>query len=148
MICYMKLFISVEAQNCFTSGLSEILREISEAVRIINDEPLYTESNYGKEFVDISIIPSCMNECFWTSLGWKERAKINRKRKTADIRIKMDYNRFIKETRSNKRLLFIDAIVKSIRIVQEKSKYDFDGETLINDFLRLLNVSFEELNNL
>ena len=144
----MRLVLSVEAQHAFESGLSEILREVSESIKSINDDSLNSESKYGKEFCSISIIPSCMDEIYWTSLGWKERKIINRKKREAEIRIKMDYNRFIRATKSDKRLIFIKTIVESLNIVQEKSKSDFNGEELINDILRLLNVSKNELINL
>jgi len=60
----------------------------------------------------------------------------------------MDYYRFVKETPENQRLMFIDIIVKSIKVVQEKSKGDFRGDELIADILKTLNVTQEQLNNL
>jgi hypothetical protein len=144
----MKLVISVEAQNAFEIGLGEILREVNESIKSINDNSLVSESKYGNEFVSIGIIPSCMEEKMWTALGWKEKKLIKRTKREADIRIRMDYDRFIRESPSNKRLIFIKTIVESLKIVQEKSKFDFKGEELINDILFLLNVSLDELNNL
>ena len=144
----MRLFISVEAQHAFESGLSEILREVTESIKSINDDSLNSEFKYGKEFISISIIPSCMDEIYWTALGWKERKLINRKKGEAEIRIRMDYDRFVRESTTNKRLIFIKTIVESIKIIEEKSKSDFNGEKLINDILRLLNVSINELINL
>ena len=58
----------------------------------------------------------------------------------------MDYKRFVNETESNKKLLFYAVIVKSIRVVQERSMCDFLGEKLIRDVLLLLNVSADEVN--
>ncbi len=144
----MKLVISVEAQNAFEIGLGEILREVNESIKSINDNSLVSESKYGNEFVSIGIIPSCMEEKMWTALGWKEKKLIKRTKREADIRIRMDYDRFIRESPSNKRLIFIKTIIESLKIVQEKSKFDFKGEELINDILFLLNVSLDELNNL
>ena len=74
----MKLVISVEAQNAFEIGLGEILREVNESIKSINDNSLVSESKYGNEFVSIGIIPSCMEEKMWTALGWKEK-KLDRK---------------------------------------------------------------------
>jgi len=144
----MKLVISVEAQNAFEIGLGEILREVNESIKSINDNSLVSESKYGNEFVSIGVIPFCMEEKMWAALGWKEKKLIKRTKREADIRIRMDYDRFIRESPSNKRLIFIKTIVESLKIVQEKSKFDFKGEELINDILFLLNVSLDELNNL
>lgn len=60
----------------------------------------------------------------------------------------MDYERFIRETPENKRLMFIDIIVKSIKVVQEKSKEDFRGNDLILDILNTLEVTQEQLDDL
>ena len=42
----------------------------------------------------------------------------------------------------NQYLLFYDIIIKSIQVVQERSKGDFRGEQLKRDILLALNVSF------
>lgn len=69
-------------------------------------------------------------------------------KREADIRLRMDYERFIRETPENKRLMFIDIIVKSIKVVQEKSKGDFRGNDLISDVLNALEVTQEQLDYL
>ena len=146
----MRLFLTVEAQNCTENGLSEILKETMNKLSFLTDKSLYLEdkNNYGKEFRQIAIIPSCMNDEFWNAVGWKERKQLWRKKGEADIRLKMDYNRFINETPKNKRLMFIDTIIKSIQVVQERSKGDFKGDELIKDILSALDVSKEELKQL
>lgn len=146
----MRLFLTVEAQNCTENGLSEILKETMNKLSFLTDKSLYLEdkNNYGKEFRQIAIIPSCMNDEFWNAVGWKERKQFWRKKGEADIRLKMDYNRFINETPKNKRLMFIDTIIKSIQVVQERSKGDFKGDELIKDILSALDVSKEELKQL
>ena len=70
------------------------------------------------------------------------------KKREADIRLRMDYDRFMNETAPDKRLMFIDVIVKSIQVVQERSKGDFRGIELIRDILAALNVSTEEIEQL
>lgn len=60
----------------------------------------------------------------------------------------MDYERFIREIPENKRLMFIDIIVKSIKVVQEKSKGDFRGNDLIADILNALEITQEQLDDL
>ena len=56
----------------------------------------------------------------------------------------MNYEKFMQESFENKRLMFIDIIVESIKVVIEKSKGDFKGEELIADILKASNI---EVNN-
>jgi len=146
----MILYLTIEAQNCTENGLAKILKEITDKLSFLTDKTIGLENinNYGTEFKEISIIPSCMDDELWNTLCWKERKQIWRKRKEADIRLRMDYNRFINETTENKRLLFIDIIIKSIQVVQEKSNGDFRGEDLIKDILSALNLSEDEIKQL
>lgn len=60
----------------------------------------------------------------------------------------MDYNRFIEDTLENRRLMFIDIIIKSIQKIQEKSTGDFQGVKLIEDILEALNVTKSQLSAL
>ena len=146
----MRLFLTVEAQNCTENGLSKILKETNDELFFLTDKSvdLENENNYGTEFRQIAIIPSCVDDEFWNALGWKERKRFYRKKGEADIRLRMNHERFIKENKKNQRLLFVDIIIKSIRVVQENSKGDFRGDQLIRDILLTLNVSVDELNQL
>lgn len=143
----MLLFMTLEAN---VDALSKILRKTTYELKFITNQNIGLEDtdNYGTEFRIISIIPTCLDDNFWEALGWKERKQIWRKKREADIRLRMDYYRFVKETPENQRLMFIDIIVKSIKVVQEKSKGDFRGNELINDILKVLNVTQKELDDL
>ena len=142
----MRLFITTESQEI--EGFHEILRDTDKDLDFVTnrDKNLENIDNYGTEFALVCIIPTCMNDEFWDALGWKERRQIWRKKRETDIRLKMDFYRFEKETYANKRLMFIDIIIKSIRVIIERSKGDFKGEELIQDILKALNVSKEDLN--
>ncbi len=146
----MLLFITIEAQNADKNGLAKILNETKQTLNFVTDKSknLEEQNNYGTEFECISIIPSCMDDHFWNALGWKERKQIWRKKREADIRLRMDYERFVNETNENKRLLFIDIIIKSIEVVRDRSKGDFKANDLIKDILSALNVSREEIKQL
>lgn len=146
----MRLFITIEAQRATETGISEIFYEVNKQLSFVTqkDKGLEDINNYGTEFRTISIIPTCIDDDCWNSLGWKERKSVQYKKKEADIRLRMDYNRFVNETFENKRLMFINVIVKSINIIQEKSKADFKGDRLINDILYALNVSPSQLENI
>lgn len=140
----MKLFITIEAERAEETGIDNIMTEVRKKLSFLSED---TDA-YGTEFNDISIIPVCVSEEMWQTLGWKERKLISRNKKEADIRLKMDYHRFINETDKNKYLLFTDIIIKSVCIVNDKSKGDFKGDKLINDILKALDISKEDLNNL
>lgn len=143
----MKLFLTLEAQS---KALSALLRQITRELRFVTDRETHLEDvdNYGTEFRLIAIIPTCVEDGFWNALGWKERKVIWRKKREADIRLRMDYDRFVNETPENQRLLYIDIIVKSIKVVQEKSTGDFRGNELIFDILKTLHVTQEQLDRL
>lgn len=144
----MRIFITIEAQNCTENGLAEIMRTVDKELSFVTDEKLEHIDNYGTEFQEIAIIPTCVDDNFWEILGWKERKQIWRKKKEADIRLRMDYYKFMKESYENKRLMFIDIIIKSIQVVQEKSKGDFKGDELIKDIMKAVNVTQEQLDYL
>lgn len=133
----MHLFLTIEAQNAGSSGLADILREVTKDLSFVTnkDSGLENIDNYGKEFKSIAIIPSCVDDDFWRALGWKERVQIWRKKGEADIRLRMDYDRFMAEDYDNKKRMFIEIIVKSIRIIQSRSRGDFNAEKLIDDIL-------------
>ena len=143
----MKLFLSIEAQNCTENGLSEILKETIDKLFFLTKQSMDIDNtnNYGTEFEQLTIIPSCVDNEFWDALGWRERKQIWRKNRTADIRLRMNYERFTKESKKNQHLLFYDIVIKSIKVVQNSSKGDFRGEKLIKDILSALNTTEEEL---
>ena len=146
----MELFITIETQIDVDKILGDIFWDTKNQLNFVTDKEAGLEDvdNYGTEFRLISVIPTCLDDGFWEASGWKERKQIWRKKKEADIRLRMNYDRFIKETPENQRLMFIDIIVKSIQVVIEKSKGDFRGKELIKDILKTLNVKQEELDEL
>ena len=146
----MELFLTIEAQNAKETGLAEICFQVNKQLSFITDKNLglQDENNYGQEFRLISIIPFCVDDGYLDALGWKERKQIWRKKREADIRLRMDYKRFIRETPENKKLMFIERIISSLKVVIEKANDDFAGERLIKDILMALQVSQEQLDNM
>ena len=90
----MRLFITIEAQNATESGLSKIFNEINKELDFVTskDKSLESIDNYGTEFKEISIIPTCLIEEYLKILGWRERKQIWRKNREADIRLQMNYS--------------------------------------------------------
>lgn len=131
----MKLFLSVEGQKCVEIGLSHILAEMQNKLSFISSQDNLSSTKYGTEFVSISIIPTCVSDEVWYTLGWKERILLRRKNREADIRLRINYEQFINADEKCKRAMFIDILVKSIRAIQERAKGDFNGEAMIEDIL-------------
>ncbi len=147
----MYLFLSAESQV----PAGDIIRGFANAFDPLLDfvtnreKNLEKVDNYGVEFENIGIIVTCISKKWLADMdNYKERKLIKRKAKEADIRLRMDYERFISVNHETQRLIYIDTIIKSIQVVQERSKGDFKGDALINDILKALNVTQDELDNL
>lgn len=134
----MELFLSLEGQNCTGNGLSAILFELQNKLHFLRTPDNVNPERYGAEFDSISIIPTCVSDRVWIALGWKERILLKRKKHEADIRLRMDYEKFVKANDDKKREMFVQVIIDSIRAIQTRSKDDFNGEVLIEDILKAL----------
>lgn len=144
----MRIFLSAEHEHQASEGYHKAWEFVEERLQFVCEKNVGLEEDdtYGTEFQDVGIItiiiPEEMKEY------WKERRYISRKNKSADIRLYMDYERFIKETPKNQRLMYIENIIKSIEVLKERSKGDFKGNKLIQDVLDALNVTMEDLERL
>ena len=93
----MKLFLSIEAQNATEIEIDKILRYVNEKLSFLTNSLLSIEDDfYGTEYNSIGIIPVCMESSIIECLGWKERVKISRKNKDADVRLFINYENFIR----------------------------------------------------
>jgi hypothetical protein len=77
-----------------------------------------------------------------------ERKLIKRKSREADIRLQIDYDRFLSADKEMRRKLIIKNIIDSIRVVGQKAKKDFNGERLEKDILGIFGLKSEQLDNL
>ena len=107
-------------------------------------------NDYGFEFVDIGIIPIIIDpkRGLFEAGFFRERKLIKRKAKEADIRLKTDFIKFQAGDDNIKRLLLIDNIVRSIRVIGEKSKSDFNAEKLISDIIMAVEIDVKALDDL
>lgn len=144
----MRIFLSSEHEHKASMGFDVACKWVEEKLQFVCEENVGLEQDdtYGTEYQDVGIIciiiPKEMQEY------WKERKYISRKNKSADIRLYIDYERFIRETPENQRLMYVENIIKSIEVLKERSKGDFKGDKLIQDILDALNVTKEDLDNL
>ena len=82
------------------------------------------------------------------SSEWKERRLIRYAKKDADIRLIMDYNKFVNADEKMRFLLYVKVIVDSIKVVDSKKRGDFQGNELISDVLDALKVKWEDVKDL
>lgn len=144
----MRIFLSAEHEHKASLGYYNAWKVVEKKLQFVCEKNIGLEEDdtYGTEFEYVGIItiiiPKEMKEY------WKERKYISRKNRSADIRLYIDYERFIKETPKNQRLMYIENIIKSIEVLKERSKGDFKGDILIQDILDALNVTIEDLESL
>jgi len=141
----MDIFISSETYSPIGSRLYETRQtERTQIYKTIN--PIlekFKERNYGKEFTSICIIaiihPVEHHE------HYKERILLKPKKQEADIRLYIDYEKF-KNTNVNGWIsLFWQNIIKSIQVINNRKKGDFDGDRLISDLLDEIGMTLEDL---
>jgi hypothetical protein len=140
----MRIFISGETDGKISDVIGKLLSEIHQKFK-----PL--ESNdYGSEFTNIGIIPIIIDprRGLFEEGFFKERKLIKRKAREADIRLRTDYNKFFSADYEKKRLLFLENIIRSVRVIGDKSKLDFNAEKLINDIYKLFDIDAKVLENL
>jgi hypothetical protein len=111
-------------------------------IKILNDK------NYGTALVDIGIIPIIMSQELLDAGFFKERRLLKRKEKSADYRLKIDYEKFMNGDDETRRLLIIQNIIDSIRDLGRKLKKDFDAQSLENDILNTLGVAKEDIDRI
>lgn len=104
------------------------------------------EKSYGSCLEEIGIIPTVLSEYF--ARPKKERRLFQRKTKSADYRLFIDYNKFRTGDSRIRELLLINNIVCSIEDLTRKAKGKFFGKELIDDILELFQTSLEELKTL
>ena len=105
-------------------------------------------NDYEKDVEDFGIIPIIMKfgDEMDGEVWYKERLLFKKKKKEADIRLRIDYDTFVKGDNQTKKLLLIDNIIKSIEALSKKTK-DFKAEELISDILSLFDLKREDLIN-
>jgi hypothetical protein len=147
----MRLFLSCESQTPASNIIGNLMREFYRELDFVTNRErnLEKSDNYGTEFEDIGIIVTCISKEWLANMdNYKERKLIKRKAKEADIRLHMDFEKFMSVDHETQRMIYLDTIIKSIQVVQERSKGDFKGDALVDDILKALDVSKEQLDNL
>lgn len=135
----MKIFLSAEIEGPVTSRWFAIQREFSMALAQLEHR------HYGDELISIGIISILMREEFFADGAYKERIYYSKKRKDADVRLRIDYYSFLKASKEKRKEIYIDHILESIRSVGRKAGPAFQIEQLVEDVKSLLEDSCEVL---
>ena len=82
----MRIFIYAEVQN----EAIDLIELVNKIEATINDKIASKPNNYyGTEFESLYIIPTCVGDDYWEALGWSERKIISRKKREAEIRLRI-----------------------------------------------------------
>ena len=141
----MDFFMSSESDSRF-DNFEEILREIrGDISRQLKD--FLKDKNYGNGLSDISIMPIIIkiDENMEKEGLFKNRILYKQKSKEADIRLRINYDKFINGDKQVKRLLIIENIINSIREISKKVKEEFNAKKMEEDILNLFKLSIDDL---
>ena len=140
----MKLFLSSETAFKANEPFGKVSEVVWQKLKAFEKaDPL--DETYGSEFNDIGIITMVLGGSLEDT---PERRLIRFKQKSADIRLKIDYERFISSDENTQTLLYVKNIVDSIMVIEQRKKGDFNGTKLIADILSALGVSREQIDSL
>ena len=121
---------------------------------IENSLSILKASDYGNLLDRIAIIMVCIPGDMIKAGSLPERRYISWKGRYADIRLHIDWDTMDKADRHTQELLVAKNIIDSITVIKtraEKKKVGlegFDGGKLIDDVLRVIGISLQEINSL
>ena len=141
------LFISCEIWR-EANNVHIILQDISQRI----DEKNYSILQYADNIESIAIVVKCHPNKHLID-GWgKPRKYINYKKQYADVRLPIPYNDFINADYDTQYLMVVDNIIQSLRVIDDKCKRSkkakFDSESIIEDLLKKLEISYDSLENI
>ena len=93
-------------------------------------------STYCDSIDEIGIIPCCVTQEYWNYHKCKERKYVSWKRREADIRLYMDWERFVHSSKEARVEKCKEIIIQSIQIVRDKCYargMRFDYDSLVSD---------------
>lgn len=140
----MNFFMTCEASSDVSFQVIDIVMDLESKLKLLE------KNDYGSSVVHIGIIPIVVNISHELEKAgfFKERILYKAKIKEADIRLRIDHDKFFDADYEGKRLLIIKNIIESVRALKGKVKKDFSGEMLENDILNLFGLTTEKLNSI
>ena len=141
----MKFFMSAEYDGRY-DDFDKSLRESQNSIeKIIKD--LIENRSYGGAVKNFSVIPIVIKfDPKMEKEGWfEDRVLFKKKSGEADIRLRVDYERFVKGDDEIKKKLLIENVIRSIRELGKKIKDGFDVVSFEADILRAFGYRYEDL---
>lgn len=132
----MRFFLSGELEGEIAEGFINIISEIGSDLEKLNS------NNYGSEVEEIAIIPIVVNITpeYEAAGFFKERKLFKKKSKVADFRLRIDYETFLSADYATRKILIIENIIQSIRLLGEKATSDFNAIKLEQDILQVFDM--------
>lgn len=132
----MRFFLSGELEGEIAEGFINIISEIGSDLEKLNS------NNYGSEVEEIAIIPIVVNITpeYEAAGFFKERKLFKKKSKVADFRLRIDYETFLSVDYATRKILIIENIIQSIRLLGEKATSDFNAIKLEQDILQVFDM--------
>lgn len=140
----MRFFLSGETDHKVGDAFGKAINELEPVLNTL------AGNNYGSEVIVIGVIPVIIDPAMGLLQEgfFKERKLFKRKTSEADFRLWIDFDKFYNADYETKKLLIIDNIIRSIRILGGRAKKDFDSKRLIDDIYRLFNIDESTLREL
>ncbi|MDE7550268.1 dihydrolipoamide succinyltransferase [Bacillus anthracis] len=133
----MRFFLSGELEGDIAEEFINIISEIGSELEGLNS------NDYGSEVEEIAIIPivAKITPEYEDAGFFKERKLFKRKSKEADFRLRIDYETFLSADYATRKILIIRNIIRSIRILGERAKSDFNAIKLEQDILQVFDIN-------
>lgn len=139
-----RLFISCEIHK--DAGIiSGILKEIRQKINADH----FDMTKYSGDITEVAVIVNCFPED-WMQKGFgKPRKYISYQKGYADIRLPMNFEKFMNAEHGMKYLMVVENIFDAITVIGERcrrsGKAEFDSERMIKELVFRLNLSLEQL---
>lgn len=128
----MEIFLSAEIEGPATSKWFVLQKEFSLLLSVLH------KKDYGEQLNSIGIISIIMRDEYFEDGGHKERKYYSKTRKEADIRLRINYNDFLRANEADRKKLYIAHILDSIYIAGKKAGKDFAVTQLLTDVETIL----------
>ena len=128
----MDIFLSAETEGPAASKWFVLQKEFTPLLKSLS------EKSYGEDLTSIGIISILLRDKYLGDDWHRERKYYSKKNKEADIRLKMDYQKFLRASPEDARKMYIEHILDSISIAGKKAGKGFNLEHLLSDVREVL----------
>ncbi|WP_271271016.1 Imm44 family immunity protein [Aliamphritea hakodatensis] len=143
----MKFFLSGEIDASHPHDLIDKKFQTASAFVTEKLTPVLEATDYGSEVLELNIIPIIMKlPPSMENAGWfKERKLFQRKQKSTDFRLRIDYDAFCNGDDKLRVRLIFDNIIQSVRILKSRTSKHFQGAQLEKDITECFNQNIQSV---